>query len=174
MNTGSGAIKGAETATERLQLDLDRLRSELDRCTTRLHLAEKLLEHVTDAVLVADLDGRIIDANLAACSLLGYERQELLKMRLWDFATGASWEGVLELIGTMPLGDPVTVQRVYRCKNGEQKIVDVKLTRENHTGRDLIVVFSRDITEQKRPEVRPRRDERSSPATQPSNNHLAR
>src|SRR5258708_18075260 len=144
MNTGSGAIKGAETATERLQLELDRLRSELDRCTTRLYLAEKLLEHVTDAVLVADLDGRIIDANLAACSLLGYERQELLKMRLWDFATGASWEGVLELIGTMPLGDSVTVQRVYRCKNGEQKIEDVKLTQEQHTSLDLNVVFIRD------------------------------
>src|SRR5260221_1112440 len=103
MNTGSGAVKGAETATERLQLELDRLRSELDRCTSRLYLAEKLLGHVTDAVFVADLDGRIIDVNLAACSLLGYERQELLKMRPWDFATSASWEGILPLIGTMDL-----------------------------------------------------------------------
>jgi predicted nucleic acid-binding Zn-ribbon protein len=59
MNTSSDAVKGAETATERLQLELDRLRSELDRCTTRLHLTEKLLEQVTDAVFVADLDGRI-------------------------------------------------------------------------------------------------------------------
>ena len=160
MNTGSGAVKGAETATERLQLELDRLRSELDRCTTRLHLTEKLLEQVTDAVFVADLDGRIIDVNLAACSLLGYERQELLKMRRWDFATGASWEGVLELIGTMALGDPVTVQRVYRCKSGEQKIVDVRLTRENHAGRDLIVVFSRDVAEQKRREPWSRHNER--------------
>jgi hypothetical protein len=42
MNTSS-AVNGAETATERLQLELDRLRSEIDRCTTRLHLTEKLL-----------------------------------------------------------------------------------------------------------------------------------
>src|SRR5271157_1993123 len=150
MNTSSNAVRGAETATERLQLELERLRSELDRCTTRLQLTEKLLEHVADAVFVADLDGRIIDVNPAACSLLGYERQELLKMRPWDFATNASWEGILALIGTMELGDPVTVQRAYRCKSGEQKVVDVRLTRENHAGRDLIVVFSRDVTEQKR------------------------
>jgi PAS domain S-box-containing protein len=52
---------------------------------------------VTDAVFVADLNGRIIDMNPAACSLLGYEKQELLKMRPWDFATGASWGGVFEL-----------------------------------------------------------------------------
>src|SRR5271165_3423883 len=157
MNTSSNAVGGAETATERLQLELERLRSELDRCTTRLQLTEKLLEHVADAVFVADLDGRIIDVNPAACSLLGYERQELLKMRPWDFATNASWEGILALIGTMELGNPVTVRRVYRCKSGEQKIVDVRLTRENHAGRDLIVVFSREVTEQKGLEPRSHR-----------------
>jgi PAS domain S-box-containing protein len=153
MNTSSNAVGGAETTTEQLQLELERLRSELDRCTTRLQLTEKLLEQVADAVFVADLDGRMIDVNPAACSLLGYEKQELLKMRPWDFATSASWEGILALIGTMPLGDPVTVQRAYRCKSGEQKIVDVRLTRENHAGRDLIVVFSREVTEQKRFEL---------------------
>ena len=160
MNTSSNAVRGAETATEQLQLELERLRSELDRCATRLQLTEKLLEHVADAVFVADLDGRIIDVNPAACSLLGYERQELLKMRPWDFATSASWEGILALIGTMELGDPVTVQRAYRCKNGEQKIVDVRLTRENHAGRDLIVVFSREVTEQKRLELRSSQNDR--------------
>lgn len=159
MNTSSNAVRGAGTATEQLQLELERLRSELDRCTTRLQLTEKLLEHVADAVFVADLEGRIIDVNPAACSLLGYERQELLKMSPRDFATSASWEGILELIGTMELGSPLTVQRVYRCKTGEQKIVDVRLTRENHAGRDLIAVFSRDVTEQKRFELRSRQNE---------------
>ena len=157
MNTSSNAVRGAETATE--QPELERLRSELDRCTTRLQLTEKLLEHVADAVFVADFDGRIIEVNPATCSLLGYERQELLKMRPWDFATNASWEGILALIGTMELGDPVTVQRAYRCKSGEQKIVDVRLTRENHAGRDLIVVFSREVTEQKGLEPRSRQND---------------
>src|SRR3981081_4887189 len=110
MNTSSNAVRGAETATERLQLELERLRSELDRCTTRLQLTEKLLEHVADAVFVADLDGRIIEVNPAACSLLGYERQELLKMRPWCFVTSASWEGILTLIGSSGPGDTLTAQ----------------------------------------------------------------
>ena len=63
MSTSSNSVEGAETATERLQLELERLRSELDRCITRLQLTEKLLEHVADAVFVADLEGRIIDVN---------------------------------------------------------------------------------------------------------------
>src|ERR1700720_3535614 len=61
----------------------------------------------------------------------------------------------------MELGDPVTVQRAYRCKSGEQKIVDVRLTRENHAGRDLIVVFSREVTEQKGLELRSRQNGRN-------------
>jgi signal transduction histidine kinase len=50
MNTSSDAGQGAETATERLQVEVDRLRSELDACSTRLHLTEKLLANVPDAV----------------------------------------------------------------------------------------------------------------------------
>jgi PAS domain S-box-containing protein len=164
MNSSSNAVRGAETATERLQLELERLRSELARCSTRLQLTEKLLAQVADATFVADLDGRIIDVNPAACSLLGYEEQELLQMRAWDFATTASWEGILGLISTMPLGVPVTVQCTYRCKSGEQKIVDVRLSRADHAGRDLIVVSSRDITEQKRLEQRSLRQSASDPA----------
>src|ERR1700737_2437078 len=160
MNSSSNPVRGAETATERLQLELERIRSELDRCSTRLQLTEKLLAHVADAVFVADLDGRIVDVNPAACALLGYDKHELLQMRPWDFATSASWEGILALIGTMELGDPVTVQRAYRCKSGEQKIVDVRLTRENQAGRDLIVVFSREVTEQKGLEPRSRQNDR--------------
>src|ERR1700737_3347785 len=161
MNSSSKPVRGAETATERLQLELERIRSELDRCSTRLQLTEKLLAHVADAVFVADLDGRIVDVNPAACALLGYDKHELLQMRPWDFATSASWEGILALIGTMELGDPVTVQRAYRCKSGEQKILDVRLTRENHAARDLMVVFSRDVTEQKRLELRSRQNGRN-------------
>jgi predicted nucleic acid-binding Zn-ribbon protein len=59
MNSSSNAVRGAETATERLQLELERLRSELARCSTRLQLTEKLLAQVADATFVADLDGRI-------------------------------------------------------------------------------------------------------------------
>ena len=68
-------------------------------------------------------------------------------MRAWDFATRASWEGILELVGSLPLGSPVTVKRVFRDKRGAQKTVRARLARENHAGQDLIVVSSRDVSE---------------------------
>jgi hypothetical protein len=42
MDTSSDAVRDPETATERLQLQLERLRSELDQYTTRLHMTKEL------------------------------------------------------------------------------------------------------------------------------------
>src|SRR5246500_1826022 len=147
MNTSSEAVSKAELETEQLRSEVESLRSKLDLCSTRLHLAEKLLAHASEPVFALDFDGRILEANPAACSLLGYGRDELLKMRPWDFATRASWKGILELVGTLPLGAPVTVKRVYRHKNGKQKTVHARLVRENHAGQDLMVVSSRHVSE---------------------------
>ena len=128
MNTSSNAVRGAEIATEQLQLELERLRSELDRCTTRLQLTEKLLEHVADAVFVADVEGRIIDVNPAACSLLGYERQELLKMRMpftlkisrdyWMYGRSC-W--LRESPGNGKLGCGVSTERIVGSCSGSNR-----------------------------------------------------
>src|SRR5205085_12328999 len=46
--------------------------------------ARALFEAIDDAVFVHDLDGRILDANPAACRRLGYTREELLRLRTRD------------------------------------------------------------------------------------------
>src|SRR5712671_1352501 len=42
--------------------------------------ARALFEAIDDAVFVHDLEGRILDANPAACRRLGYTREELLHL----------------------------------------------------------------------------------------------
>jgi PAS domain S-box-containing protein len=51
-----------------------------------------LFEGIEDIVFVHDLDGRILDANPAACRRLGYSREELLQLR--TFGSGASSNAV--------------------------------------------------------------------------------
>lgn len=45
---------------------------------------QALFEHSLDAFLLAGDDARYVDANPAACKLLGFDRDELLAMSVWD------------------------------------------------------------------------------------------
>ena len=50
-------------------------------------LLGEAIDRAPDAVLVADESGRYLAVNQAACTLLGYTREELLAMRTTDVAT---------------------------------------------------------------------------------------
>jgi PAS domain S-box-containing protein len=51
-----------------------------------------LFESSPDAVLIADGDGRFVDANTAALRLLGYDRDDLFSLAVPDIAVkGAEW-----------------------------------------------------------------------------------
>lgn len=43
-----------------------------------------------EILLVADDQGRYVDANEAAVAALGYSREELLELSVWDLTPGAS------------------------------------------------------------------------------------
>jgi PAS domain S-box-containing protein len=49
---------------------------------------QSLFDGAADAILVAELDGRLRNANLAASRLLGYERDDLLARRIADLVAG--------------------------------------------------------------------------------------
>src|SRR5687767_3565966 len=54
-----------------------------------------LFDRYADAVLVTDESGRIVEANLAATSLLGYPRAELLALGASDISTSERSEAEL-------------------------------------------------------------------------------
>ena len=70
--------------------------AERERLLAQLQAAEAhyrgLFESAADAILVADGEGRYLDANPAAGDLLGYSRDELLQLRVADVvAAGLEW-----------------------------------------------------------------------------------
>jgi PAS domain S-box-containing protein len=161
MNIRPEAIGARTAGMEELEAELEGALRELNEVRKRAERAEALFANVADAVLVAEPDGCIVDANLAACEVLGYSKEELLLKYPWDFVTSATRENILQLIQSMRPGTPVTVQRTYRSKKGDLKIMDVRLTRCGVAGRDLIIVACRDVTEQQLLEARLRRSEKN-------------
>jgi PAS domain S-box-containing protein len=77
---------------------------------------QALFDNSLDAILVINDEGRYIDANPAACSLLGYTREELMRLSFLDLTPAeyrqerwASWQQFLEL-GTQS-GEYSTVRK---------------------------------------------------------------
>src|SRR5882672_5538145 len=130
-------IEDVTRSVDALRFELDRCRLELGECRNSKERLENLFAHVADCIYVAEPGGRIIDANPAACELLGYTREELLTMHPWDFVTSASREEILGLTQNMRREVPTAVQRIYQRKTGERRAMDLRLTRFDSSGHDL-------------------------------------
>jgi len=60
----------------------------------QVHLAQAVLDSVSDLILWSDPSGRLIYANRAACSMLEYDHEELLEKSVQDIApdlSGDAW-----------------------------------------------------------------------------------
>jgi PAS domain S-box-containing protein len=119
----------------------------------------RLLDHSADPLLVHDENGRIAEANRAACEALGYSRRELLEMRIGDVeagvdeGSGAAWKGLVP--GRSQVGDGRCVRR-----DGTSLVVERYRSLFEWEGRPLFVVRYRDMTEQRQLEEQLRQSQK--------------
>ena len=108
---------------------------------------QALFDHSHDAILLADNEGRYVDANPAACLLLGYTREELLELAIPEvfavadagWARGA-WREFLAKGRT-------TGEISLRRKDGSSVVVDYSAIASILPGLHLSIL--RDITERR-------------------------
>ncbi|MCI0436622.1 MAG: PAS domain S-box protein [Gemmatimonadetes bacterium] len=120
-----------------------------------------LLDHAADGVLVHDVDGRFVDVNQAACDALGYSRAELLRLRIADvevdFEQGEDGRSMWRRLAP---GERVQHDAVYRRKDGSTYPVEVRIGIFEWSGRPLVVVLARDVSERKRLEQQLRQSQK--------------
>jgi PAS domain S-box-containing protein len=105
----------------------------------------QLVEHAADELVLHD-HGRIIEVNQQTCDDLGYSREELLKMTVYDLEVGISPQD-LQKIWEQKTKSPFTVRGVHRRKDGSTFPVEVRVARLVYGGRRLLLALARDITE---------------------------
>jgi PAS domain S-box-containing protein len=108
-----------------------------------------LFEHGNDAILIVDSKSKFIDANPAACSLLGYTREELLNLSIPDTQLPEDLvEQRLRLDEMRMKGKAINIRR-FRRKDGSIFLGETNaLLRPDN----LIQATIRDITEQRNKE----------------------
>jgi PAS domain S-box-containing protein len=80
------AAEGQAAAARQAALDAETFATALETAQTRYRA---VFEGVADAILIADAEGRYLDANPRASELLGYTRDELLQLRVADVVAAA-------------------------------------------------------------------------------------
>jgi PAS domain S-box-containing protein len=114
--------------------------------------AQALFEGIDDAVFVHDLQGRILEANPAACQRLGYTREELLRLSTSDIDAPEFAEGFGERLRQQLSTGGVRCEGRHRTKDGRVIPVDINSSAIIVGGEPAVLAVMRDITERKRAE----------------------
>ena len=135
------------------------LRSTMQDVTTRKQTeaalvaserrARALFDGIEDIVFVHNLEGRILDANPAACRRLGYTREEFLKLRTSDLDDPEFAAGFTDRLKAQIERRHVTFEGRHRTKDGMQIPVDISTSLIQLEDHVAVLAVCRDITERK-------------------------
>ena len=132
----------AEDITERR-----RNAEAIEQCRRRF---QAVFENSLDGILLMDDAGHFVDANPSMCQLLGYSREELLKLSVWDITTAPDRERIPDLMASFLSAGTQSGEYTLLCKDGTTRVADYRAVANMLPGLHLAV--HRDITELKRAE----------------------
>ncbi|MBX3585914.1 MAG: response regulator [Ramlibacter sp.] len=103
--------------------------------------------------------GAITYANPAMCAHLGYDRDELLRMRTRGFDVALTQEQQRKVVEETAQGGRCVFESQHKRKDGTHRDVEVTICLTEHDGKAVFVVWIKDITEQKIAETETRRQQ---------------
>jgi PAS domain S-box-containing protein len=130
----------------------DRKRAESALSESRQRY-QMLFEKANDAIFLENERDEIIEVNRRACDLLGYSREELLRMKVSDLpAPEFRAEAGSVVRGRIEKHGGNTFEAVDLHRSGRRIAVEVTYTPISVEGQKLILSIVRDITQRKRRE----------------------
>lgn len=113
-----------------------------------------MLENAPFGIMVASLDGRFIEVNQSICNLLGYSREELLKLTFMDITHASDKEKTSESVQKLLTGEigAYKLEKLYERKDGRTIWVQVttSLLRDSSGVPVSFIGQVEDISERKR------------------------
>jgi two-component system, sporulation sensor kinase E len=132
--------------TERMQHHA----SEFIDTVVKLEVSEEkyrsLIEHASDAIYVIDFEGCFTEVNASMCRMTGYNREELLRLKIEQVIDPENLKAEPVLLGPDDLHTAVMKERRFIKKNGQ--VFDVEINVKRFT-KDSVLVIARDITNRK-------------------------
>ncbi len=149
-----GATPPSPAALDEIQRLVEALRqAETDRdrrASAHQHEAayyRSLLDQALDAVIVANVDGRVLDANARAAALLGYRHADLLSGHLRHLIPVEDWDGFQFQVEA---GQTTVRERRMLQHDASPVLVEMSV---RTLGEGRLLVVARDVTERKQAEA---------------------
>ncbi|MCH8042526.1 MAG: PAS domain S-box protein [Planctomycetes bacterium] len=117
-----------------------------------LRLAQFSVDHAADAIFSIRPDGSFFSVNKAACRSLGYSREELIEMSVFDVGPDFPQERWQEQWATCKRQRSRTFESRHRNKQGHCFPVEITVNFLEYEGQDFLYAFARDITTRKQAE----------------------
>ncbi len=103
-----------------------------------------VVEHASDGIIVADLSGKIVEANQQICSLLGFSRTDLIKLHFDDLFENngkPDWD-----TNEIARGRTGVAEKSLRRKDGTLVLVEISLKRLPN---EMLIGIARNISTRK-------------------------
>ncbi len=126
--------------------------TERKQAEKSLQFTQFAIDHAADAAFWITEDAHFFYVNEAACQSLGYSREELLRMTVFDIDpafTPSDWRRSWDNVKARKTS---TFETVHRSRDGRTHPVEIRANYLEFGGRAYHCVFARDITERKRAE----------------------
>ncbi|MCX6340198.1 MAG: PAS domain S-box protein, partial [Candidatus Aureabacteria bacterium] len=149
------AISRDITERRRIEDELSKYQEHLEEMVKRRtsELAEsedrfrKIFELTKDAIFIEKPTGEILDVNKAGCAILGYTREELLKMDVSEIVTPEVAKTLARTIKPSTVQEGVYVETQDMRKDGSYVPVEVSCTLVEIKGQPSVIAVLRDISE---------------------------
>lgn len=105
-----------------------------------------LVETISDIILIADLEGRLMYANPATTAILGYESRELEGMAILDLHPAHLREEATRILAEMYAGTRTACPLPLQRKDGSLVPVETRIWKGRWNGVDCIFGFCKDLT----------------------------
>ena len=126
---------------------LERLRAEQDLRESQRRFHD-LFENSPDAIFVEDLDGNVLDVNMAASALHGVKREELVgRNALNDLIPPSCRDEARRDFQKLAGGELFRVEGESEGADGRAVPVEVRASRIEYAGKPALLLHVRDVTE---------------------------
>lgn len=132
--------------------DLEEKIAEVKKAEEKLRISQYSIDKSLDAIFWLNKDAKNIYVNEEACRSLGYTKEELLELYLWDYDpnyTKERWDEEWESYQENRKGGGGKIETIHKCKDGTVFYVEVNATHTWFGDFELHVAHVRDISERK-------------------------